>query len=752
MQTHENMSQCVNAGSLLVMAGYISTTPVFFRATQQPSRVCVVGFVQGQALLRSNVASRRRFRAILRASSQNSTGHATGEHSQNAQKDAEHRTDRSSAGSIDVVRDVETSLADDKLGQTLDQAVVEKVTQIGFFSWLCRALRKLVAPGGFLWGFVAGLAISAVVLFYPLDRGDMENALREKVTLFDFILQDISTGYVDKVDINKLFESGVNGMLATLDPYTQFENNAEAVEMHVKTSGKYGGVGLGISNGEVLDSQRAAMGGKNRVVVVSAFEGYAFDTGVRPGDVIDSVDGHSTSGMNITSVTELLRGDPGTTVEISVLREGVPQPLTFTLKRQKVQLRDVPVATFIGDKSDGIGYVRLQSFAKDAAAEVSNAIETLMSDAASATPSSRLRGLVLDLRNNPGGLLNAAIEVAESIIPRGSVIVSTKGRGMGPGPTYISNRDPVAPPDLPVAVLVNGQTASASEIVAGAIQDLDRGVIIGSRTFGKGLVQNVQELPYKTALKFTVGRYFTPSGRCIQAQKYDQKNVMGQFEVKPVEEADRKEFLTHNGRTVRDGGGIEPDIMSKHRTSFLEFALQRQNMFFHFASRYAATRGIEELPADFHVDDNLYREFVRFVTNSKFKYESRFDEVFGQLEDMLTDVGYENARGKVSDLRTATEAEMRTDFLRHEDDIKAQLESAIRFRFQPDSVRLVAELRNDEQLRDAVRVLQSPLEYAEILAPKHMIARGGADEGLNDSSSPVAVASSPSTKEVRKNE
>lgn len=734
------MSLFLTANAVTVVAAFVPVS-AFPLSTVRKS-CCSYSIVPCSTDLRScrAIPLRRRRRISVLACTQTPTDPANTGEDANLLQPIEDSQGVSGVASVDVIVDVENTLKEEKLDQTIEQAVVEKVAELGFFAWLCRGVRRAIAPGGFLWGFVAGLAIGAVVLFYPLDRGDVENALREKVTLFDFILQDISTGYVDKVDINKLFESGVNGMLATLDPYTQFENNAEAVEMHVKTSGKYGGVGLGIATGEILDPQRAALGGKNRVVVVSAFEGYAFDTGVRPGDVIDAVDGKPTSGMNIANVTDLLRGDPGTSVDVTVLREGVLNPLTFKLTRRRVQLRDVPVATFIGD--DGIGYIRLQSFAKDAATEVANAIETLISEAQSKSRSSRLRGLVLDLRNNPGGLLNAAIEVAETFIPRGSIVVSTKGRGMGPGPTYISNREPVAPLDLPIAVLVNGQTASASEIVAGAIQDLDRGVVIGSRTFGKGLVQNVQELPYKTALKFTVGRYFTPSGRCIQAQKYDQKNSLGQFEAKPVEEGERKEFLTRNGRVVRDGGGIEPDVMSKHRTSFLEFALQRQNMFFHFASRYAATRGIEELPKDFTVDDGLYKEFIRFVANSKFKYESRFDEVFGQLEEMLNDVGYESARGKVNDLRMATETELRTDFLRHENDIRAQLESSIRFRFQPDSERLVAELRNDEQLREAVRLLQSPLEYAEVLAPKHMIAQGLEDNINGGGSAPVAIASS----------
>jgi carboxyl-terminal processing protease len=636
--------------------------------------------------------------------------------------DPAHEGDSMEENNLDIEGNQEDVASDNRV----------RVVLLGALAWMWSALKSAIAPGGFFWGMGAGVALSAFLMFYPLDN-TVENVLREKVTLFDYILQDINAGYVDKVDINRMFETGVNGMLATLDPYTQFENNAEATEMHVKTSGMYGGVGLGISSSEIIDPQRAAMGSKNRVVVVSAFEGYAFDAGVRPGDILDTISGTNTDGLSISAVTDLLRGEPGTSVMITVLREGTTKPLPFTLTRRNIQLRDVPVATFVGPKESSIGYLRLQSFAKDAAAEVSVALQSLLDQAKANSPGAELRGIVLDLRGNPGGLLNAAIEVTETIVPRGSVIVSTKGRDMGPGPIYMSNRDPILPQDIPIAVLVNGQTASASEIVAGAVQDLDRGIIIGTRTFGKGLVQNVQELPYRTALKFTVGRYFTPSGRCIQALNYDKKDSNGRYEAKAVDDADRKEFLTRHGRVVRDGGGIEPDVTSKHRTSFLESALLRQNMFFHFAGRYAGMTKLDKLPPDFDVTDSMYSEFIRFVTNSQFKYESRFDEAFEQLEGMFNEVGYDAARGKVNDLRKATEAEMRTDFIRHELDIRGQLESAIRFRFQPESERLVAELRNDEQLREAVRVLQSPMEYAEMLAPQRAVA---------STVSPSAIASS----------
>lgn len=580
----------------------------------------------------------------------------------------------------------------------------------GFFVWAWTALKNAFAPGGFVWGLACGFAVSAIIYFSPSALGKSDALLREKVTIFDFILQDINSSYVDKVDINKMFETGVNSMLGSLDPYTQFENNSRALEMSVKTNGRYAGVGLGISLGDKTAAN------VRPIVVVSAFEGYAFDAGIRPGDVIESVAGMNVTGVSLEKVTDMLRGEPGTSVDVAVQREGFSEPLPFRLARRSVRIKDVPAATFVGDRKDGIGYIRLQSFAKDAASEVKNALEKLTSARKKDASSYSLQGLVLDLRDNPGGLLNAAIEVSEIFVPKGSVIVSTKGRGLGPSPLYQSSKEPFLSPEVPVTVLVNGQTASASEIVAGAIQDLDYGVIVGARTFGKGLVQNVQELPFNTALKYTVGKYYTPSGRCIQALNYEQSDGDGPFEARKVEEDQRKEFRTRRGRIVRDGGGIEPDMGVQRHPSFLELALQRQNMYFHFASRYGAESKLEKLPSTFAVTDIIYKDFVKFISSSEFKYESRFDEAFDSLDDMFKDVGYETARGKVGDLKRVTESEMKADFVKHEKDIRNQLESAIRYRFQPDSERIIAQLKGDEQLAEAIRVLKDRKEYSRLLS------------------------------------
>ncbi|GAB0493281.1 hypothetical protein MMPV_004559 [Pyropia vietnamensis] len=415
-----------------------------------------------------------------------------------------------------------TPTADTDAAVTADAAAAEDDSLRPWWAPIT-PLWTAVKRAGFVLGLATGLAVSGVVLFAP-EGGGVDSAgvaaVREKTTLFEYILTDLQRGYVEEVDMDALFEAGVEGMLGTLDPYTSFESVAEARELSLKTAGKYvregyGGVGLGIS----LDRRDPS-----RVVVISAFEGYAYDAGVRPGDVLETVNGQPVVNLGVSATSDLLRGDPGTPVSITVARTGEAAPLSFSLTRRRVVIKDVPVAALLGTPSEGVAYIRLASFARDAAEECRFALRGL--DAAVREAGGPgVTSLVLDLRGNPGGLLTSAVEVAEVVLPKGSVVVSTKGRGLGQEPRYISSADPAIGPAVRLAVLVNGGTASASEIVAGAVQDLDRGVVVGSRTFGKGLVQNVQTLPYDTALKYTVGKYYTPSGRCIQSTNYSTASV-----------------------------------------------------------------------------------------------------------------------------------------------------------------------------------------------------------------------------------
>lgn len=637
-------------------------------------------------------------------------------------------------------------------GEKIEISSDEKAEEDNQFSFVKRfidrlwsALKKAVAPGGFFWGMGAGIALMFLVFIGPWGF-DSGGGLRQKVALFDYILQDLERGYVDHVDVDRLFETGMNSMLASLDPYCEFKSSTHAFETSLKTNGKYAGVGLGIATSDELpDDKRAIESASSlpedpnthlpstmddsdekseegqltkekplhRIIVVSAFEGYAFDAGVRPGDVVLSVDNTPTTGMTLEAVSGLLRGEPGTEVLLTVTRPGYSNPMTFTLERRNVQIKNVPTYTFI-DADNSIGYIRLQSFAKDAAEEVKQAILDLQA-------SGPLKGLVLDLRSNPGGLLTSAIETAETLLPNGSPIVSTRGRGIGA--SYKSSREPTMHVTTRLAILVNEDTASASEVVAGAVQDLDAGIIVGSgHTFGKGLVQNLQELPYQSALKYTVGKYYTPSGRCLQAISYKAGDEG--YITSKVEDGSRKEFRTASGRVVRDGGGVEADVTVTRNPSFLERALQAQNMYFEYAGVVQGTMfpRVETLPADFTLSDSMYKDFVKFVSRSRsFKYQNRFDASLSQLENTFAEFGYGKAKSKVKELKKTTEAEMVADFTRHEKDIRSQLEAAIRNRFQPDSERLKAELKTDDQLGEAIKVLQDQRIYEGLLKPRKVM-------------------------------
>jgi len=558
-------------------------------------------------------------------------------------------------------------------------------------------------PVIFVSGLVSGVVLLTAVLLVPESVISSE-ATRQKVTLFEMIMQDLSRNYVEPIDEEKLFETGMRAMLGSLDPYTQFENNIQAREMNMKTMGKYGGVGLGLAP-DIREP--------TRLVVVSAFEGYSYDVGVRPGDFIEQVDAVDVSGMSTDVVTEMLRGSPGTSVELAVSREGHDGLLRFRLMRRYISLHDVPAASIL-DRNNGIGYVRLQSFAKDAAGELRNALVNLQREG-------DLTGLILDLRGNPGGLLNSAVEVSEALVPKGSLIVSTKGRDMEVMESYYSSRNPILPGSVRLAVLVNGQTASAAEIVAGAVQDLDLGVIVGSRTFGKGLIQNIQELPFRTALRYTVGRYFTPSGRCIQALDYSFGR--GVYTATEKQDKDRLEFKTQNGRTVRDGGGIDVDVpIPSPSISELEAALADQGLYFYFANKYAASVN-EQLPSSFTVSDKLYNDFVNFVDGSDFRFKSRLDVELNVLQNLMTAEGYVDAGNDVDGLRTTLSNEMRLDFVKHREEIRKRLEQAIRYRLQKDSVRLLAEAERDEQVQKALDLLKDRGHYTELLKPANVDAK-----------------------------
>eukprot|EP00560_Eucampia_antarctica_P007493 CAMPEP_0197826860 /NCGR_PEP_ID=MMETSP1437-20131217/3746_1 /TAXON_ID=49252 ORGANISM="Eucampia antarctica, Strain CCMP1452" /NCGR_SAMPLE_ID=MMETSP1437 /ASSEMBLY_ACC=CAM_ASM_001096 /LENGTH=806 /DNA_ID=CAMNT_0043427469 /DNA_START=267 /DNA_END=2687 /DNA_ORIENTATION=- len=625
--------------------------------------------------------------------------------------------------------------------------------------------------------FVAGAVIGIGLILVPVYNS--VDTMSEPVTLFETILSDLDRGYVDNVDTKKLFETGVSAMLRSLDPYTEFESKQEAVDLSESVSGKYGGIGLVISGTYAKDPQATTVdkilpegaledskllngdddsdmspvsssmisdddddddgetlkermqrkkalkqATEKGIRVVTAFEGYAFDYGMRVGDQLVAIDGQRiTSTMNVEAVRNKLRGEPGTKVDITFMRVGVPGETTLSISRKVVQIRDVKLTTLIGKPENGVGYIQLSGFTANAGREVRGAILALQAATEEASGGQNsLQSLILDLRGNPGGLLTSAVDVTSCFVPKGSDIVSARGRGF-PGVLYRSRIDPVLSPNTKLAVLINGQTASAAEIVSGAVQDLDVGIIVGSdRTFGKGLVQNVEELPFDTALKFTVAKYFTPSGRCIQSTNYLEGGGLqasnGGYRAQKVADKDKSTFYTKNGREVKDGGGVEADFkISTPRASALEVTLLRSGVFTDYAAEWSKKH---VLTKPFNVDEDIYRDFQKFVTKKQndgdIKLEALYSGTIDELGRALKQSGYKGSTKELERLKVDIVREMERDFQKYRTDIKEDIGQNILARYLPDSMLLERGLKTDKQIIATVKLLDDKKEFNKLLS------------------------------------
>ena len=547
--------------------------------------------------------------------------------------------------------------------------------------------RRLTLSAVILATLASGFAVGFIM------PDDEFFALRKNFQIFGAVYEELIGGYVDPLDPERLMRSGINAMLEDLDPYTNFIDEADNTDIDIITRGRYGGVGLniGIRNG--------------KITVTSPIEGTSgYKQGVRTGDVITQIEGRDAADLTLSDIRHLMRGEPGTAVEITIEREGELQPLQFLLTRQQVELKNVAYAGF-ADSSAGVGYVKLDRFARDAGGEVRSALQEMKS-------SGLLKAVILDLRDNPGGLLDGAVEIAQLFVPQGSVIVSTRGREAQTERVYRSKLPPLIP-DLPLVVLVNGLSASASEIVAGAVQDLDRGVIVGDRTFGKGLVQIIKPLPYNTSLKMTTSKYYTPSGRSIQAIDYGEHDGV----ERAIPDSLRHLFQTAAGRNVMDGEGIGPDrTVSLGTDSELEAALDRRAAFFFYANHFAAEH--PELTHPFTVTDAIYADFRTWLEQQDFAYSTDAERAVEALEEDLAKNGYGSTGDEVNALRIAVAEEKNADFDRHAIDLKERLRSEILARYYGESAQIAASFRHDRQILDAVSLLKDTSDYRAVLAPR----------------------------------
>ena len=479
--------------------------------------------------------------------------------------------------------------------------------------------------------------------------------------------------------------SGIGAMTGTLDPYTVYYDEATAAASRLQQGGDVGGVGVVV----------AERGG--RLVVASVLDASdAEQQGVRPGDAVARIGSQPAQGLTAQRANALLRGEPGSSVAVEVEREGQAEALRFVLVRAGDAETEV---TYSGFVEPGVGYVRLGRFLGGAASQVQEAAEALQGEG-------ELTALVLDLRGNPGGLLDQAVALSGLFLPQGSVVTETKGRAAGTDQAYRTSEAPVLP-EIPVAVLIDASSASASEIVAGALQDHDRAVVVGETSYGKGLVQVVRPMPYGTALKLTVSRYTTPSGREIQRLTY----VQG---TEATEAGPGRTFRTEGGREVRSGVGIEPDVpVSLGAESELERALVRSAAFLRFANRWAAET--PELPAGFRVDAALLARFRQFVEAEDVQYRTDAERTADALAEDLAEAGYDGADRALAGLRQAIAQEKAADFERHADRLRAHLQHEVLSRYAGQRAQTVAALADDPVVTEARRLLTDPAAYARAL-------------------------------------
>ncbi len=517
--------------------------------------------------------------------------------------------------------------------------------------------------------------------------------LVKNIEVFSNLLREINYFYVDDTDPEKMIKTGIDAMLKTLDPYTVYIPEEELDNFNFMTTGQYGGVGSLIrKSGEYI-------------VISEVYKGFPADNaGLKAGDLIVEINGKSTKGLSTTEVSELMKGTPDSEIKITVQRYNSKEYLTKTITRKEISIPSVP---YYGMLNEETGYIRLTGFTKNASGEVRSAMLKLKKNH---HPSS----LILDLRGNPGGLLIESVKITNLFVNKGMEVVSTRGKVKE---YYQSYKTPDQPVDkhIALAIIVDRGSASASEIVAGAIQDLDRGVILGERTYGKGLVQTTRPLGYNNQLKVTTAKYYIPSGRCIQALDYSHRNEDGS--VGHIPDSLISEFITHNGRKVYDGGGIAPDIkVEPGDASSLTIQLFTQFLFFDYATKYASLN--ESIPpVDKYIfSDTDFEDFKSFVKGKNFQYENRSSIVLQDLvKQIKKDKKYELTSTDLDELEKKLSPNVDTDLDKNKKEIIEFLTTEIVGRYYYQAGGIKSTLKWDKGIGKAIQILSDDKQYSSIL-------------------------------------
>ena len=532
---------------------------------------------------------------------------------------------------------------------------------------------------------------------------DRNFQISKNLDIFNSIFKELDMFYVDTVNAEKMIQTGVEGMLSLTDPYTEYYPEEEVSSLKEMTTGKYGGIGAAIRYYEA----------KDRIAVVEPTEGMpAAEAGVKAGDIILSVGGKEMVRGDMkpqefsSKVSEALRGEPGTSFVLKVLRplKNDSTVMEFKITRKNIRTNPVP---YYGMVKDSIGYLALSSFTENSAKDFKKAFIELKQKGA--------KSLIIDLRDNGGGSLSEAVDIVNLYVPKGQEIVVTKGKVRQAQGSYKTQNEPVDT-QIPLAVLVNGTTASASEIVSGSLQDLDRAVVIGSRTFGKGLVQTIRPLPYNGTLKVTTSKYYIPSGRCIQAIDYAKKNADGSVARTP--DSLTTVFHTAAGREVRDGGGIRPDIEVKgDKIPNIVFYLMNDDLIFDYATQYCWDHPTLASVDDFKLTDADYEAFKKLVKSRNFTYDRQSEKMLKSLKEIAE---FEGDMTEAAEEFKALEKKLNHNLDRDLDyfakPIKEYISQEIVTRYFYQRGAVMERLKDDTDLEEAIKVLQNPVRYREILS------------------------------------
>jgi carboxyl-terminal processing protease len=540
---------------------------------------------------------------------------------------------------------------------------------------------------------VSVVAITALLTFSFLisSQESKDFKLTKNIDIYISLLRELNAFYVDEIDPEKLVDKSITGMLSTLDPYTVYYPEENTGDLDFLTTGKYGGFGSLIRKSG------------DYIVVTNIYKGFPADlNGIKPGDIMLSIDGISLKGVSSEKASDMLKGEPGTDAVIIFRRNN--EEFSKTLRRERIAIPAVPYYGMIDTKT---GYIRFTTFTQNCIAEVRNALIDLKEKQGA-------ENLILDLRNNPGGLVNEAVEIVNLFVKPGQEVVSTHGRARQYDAVFRTNRTPIAP-DMAVVVLLNRGSASASEIVAGALQDLDRAVIMGERSYGKGLVQVARPLSYKAQVKITTAKYYIPSGRCIQAVDFSHPNEDGS--VGYIPDSLIKTFSTKNGRPVKDGGGIIPDVSvpSDMLTRFTS-ELYVQNMIFDFATRYFWSHPQPPAPDSLRLTDSDLEQFSAFLKERKFTYETNTETVLDELvESAKAEKLYDENKGAIDKLRAQVSHSLDRDMADQKQDVKELIESELAGRYFYDEGAIRYSLPRDSQVTDAAKILADRERYTSIL-------------------------------------